>query len=514
MSARKKPGKVWIVGAGPGAPDLLTERARQAIGSANVILYDDLVHPATLPEPHPFRVYIPVGRRAGRSSRQESTERMMVRFARAGKKVVRLKGGDPFVFGRGGEEVETLRKAHVAYEVIPGVSSATGVPTLAGIPLTYRGVAASFAVVTGHVAEGKDDREPEWDLLAHSSDTLVIMMGMTAFPRIAARLIKAGKDPATPVAVIRWGSWPMERRWLGTLADGAAGRLPFGTPSAIVIGPVVKLARRHEATVPTPLAGVRVAVTRESEHNETLRAALAGNGALVSSCPAISTFWYDPTPAFRRAARNPGSYDWIVFTSANGVGSFCTLMNAVHVDARSFPHTRVAAIGRATATKLREIYDLQPDVVARDERAEGLLRALGNVRNKRFLLPQARITRGVLARGLRARGAAVTVLPVYETRVDRNGIRRLAQLLALGELDVVTFTSGSTVDFSMKALGAQGRRLFKKTVKAASIGPVTSSALRKWGIRPAIQARKASMEELAAAIVRYYRSHPHARPDR
>ncbi len=493
----------------------MSRRAHQALSDANVVLYDDLVDPSVLPPPYRGRMLIPVGKRAGEGAKQRSIERLMLRYAKQGKSVARLKGGDPFVLGRGGEEVIALRKARIPYEVIPGISSATGVPTLAGIPLTHRGIAASFAVVTGHLASGKDDREPEWELLAHSVDTLVVMMGVATFRGIAARLIKAGKEPETPVAVIRWGSWPMEHRQLGTLADGAAGKLPVGTPSVIVIGEVV----RQAAPVNPPrraLAGVRAAVTRDVEFRDPLAAGLSRHGALVHRAPVIERELIHLTRGLadigrvRSILRRIGEFDWVVIASAHTCFALEWMATDFGIHRKRFARPRYAAVGRATAERMAYLFGA-PEVVAKEARQEGLLRAMGDVRGRKILLPGALETRPVLAEGLRRRGAEVTVLPVYVTRPDPGGLRRLAGLVRGGEVDVITFTSGAIVRHALKAVGPAGRRkMADRRILAASIGPVTSAELRKHGIRPPIQARTATMEELVSATARYYSSHPHA----
>ncbi len=515
MKKKPNPGKVWLIGAGPGAPDLLTARARAALEAAHVILYDDLVNPSVLPTPYRWRTLIPVGKRAGEGAKQAYIERLMLRYAKQGKTVARLKGGDPFVLGRGGEEVIALRAARIPYEVVPGISSATGVPTLAGIPLTHRGVAASFAVVTGHLATGKDDREPEWELLAHSVDTLVIMMGVATFKDIAARLITAGKDARTPVAVIRWGSWPMEHRQIGTLADGAAGTLPVGTPSVIVIGEVVRLAERTGAKPPV-LAGVRVAVTRDEDSEDALVRGLEARGAIAQRVPVISREIIRHAPHLadlryvQAALTAVGRYDWVVIASSFTCFALDWLRTEWGIPRADFFRPRYAAIGEATANSVRYAFS-EPALTARVARQEGLLKALGDVRGKRIFLPGALESRPALADGLRKAGALVTVAPVYVTVPAVGGGARLAGLVRSAEVDVITFTSGSIVRHALRAIGAAGRRkLADRRILAASIGPVTSAELRKHGIRPPIQARRASMEDLAASIARYYSTHPHA----
>jgi uroporphyrinogen III methyltransferase/synthase len=512
MKKKRKLGKVWLVGAGPGDPGLVTCKGRDFLLRADVVLHDALIHPGVLRFAGRARL-VGVGKRAGgKATPQEVTNRLMIQYARAGLRVVRLKGGDPFMFGRGGEECEALAKAGIPYEVVPGVSSALAGPAAAGIPLTHRNVAASVTIVTGRTTGDANRPDVDWVRLARSSDTLVIMMGTWEIAEIAHRLISAGRDPNTPATAVRWATWPMQEVARATLATAAARFSSLKPPTVIVVGTVAGMGAQSR-TARGCLTGIRIATTREWGVGHALAIELERHGALVHQCPAIATVWLIDAPAYRRAIARVmsdiGTYDLVVFTSVNAVATFMTALKAHHLDGRSLAHMKIAAIGAATADDLGTLYELRPDIVPKTAVSEELAKSLGRVEGKRILIPRALEAREVLPRDLSRRGASVTVLPLYRTAPDPAGVQRLKNLVREEGIDVVTFTSGSTVDHSMRALGSAGRRQFKKSVMAASIGPVTSAALRKWGIRPAMQAKQASMAGLAAAIVSYYRKHPH-----
>jgi len=510
MKQKRKLGKVWLVGAGPGDPGLLTRKGARLLELADVVLYDALVNPSSLVFASKAKL-IAVGKRAGgKVTPQDVTTRLMIRHAKLGREVVRLKGGDPFLFGRGGEEAEALARAGVKYEVVPGVSSALAGPAAAGIPLTHRRDAASVVIATGRTSGDATRPDVDWEGLARSADTLVIMMATWHIKEIARRMIAAGRHANTPVTAVRWATWPMQEIVRATLATAAVKFSHLTPPTVIVVGNVAALGSDVGTRVSQfSLKGIQVAVTREHGEGRELPAILQREGALVWPCPAIRTTWWSADATARNILRDISTFDWIVFTSVNAVHAFMSMMRHARIDARKFPNAKIGAIGSRTADELDSFYQLRPNLVPRDSTAEGLLRAMGNVRAKKILFPRAAVARDVLPRGLEQGGAQVTVLPVYSTGPDREGLSRLKDLVCGGSINLVTFTSGSTVDFSMRALGASGRRAFKRSVLAASIGRVTSASLKKWGIKPAMQAKQASMAGLAAAIVSYYRKHPH-----
>lgn len=511
MKTRRTVGKVWLVGAGPGDPGLITRRGAEVLGSADVVLHDALVHPAVVALAFRARTITEVGKRAGgKATPQPVINRLMVRHARAGHTVVRLKGGDPFMFGRGGEECEALAAAKVPFDVIPGISSALAGPAAAGIPLTHRNVAASVTIVTGRTSGDANRPDVDWEGLARSTDTLVIMMGTWQIAEIARRLITAGRSPSTPIAAVQWATWNRQRTVRATLATAERRFAGLTPPTVMVAGTVAGFSGVHRsAAASRPLDGLRIAVSRAADDGGGLALRLEQLGAVAIPAPAIAVRGLTTTRATIAAFDRLGTFDWIVFTSARAVAAFTSVLAARGLDARRFSRVRLAAIGAGTARALRDIAGLQVDLVPRRSVAEGLLAELGAVRGKRLLIPRALVARDVLPRELVRRGAAVTVVPLYRTDPDRAGLDRFSALVQAGGLDAAIFASGSTVDFVMRRLGADGRRRFRQRVVAASIGPVTSAALRRWGIRPAIQAKAASMESLTVAIVSYYRKHPH-----
>lgn len=508
---RKKPGTVWLVGAGPGDPGLLTGRGAELLAAADVVLHDALIHPALLARAVRARAIVEVGKRAGgRATPQATINRLMIRHARAGRMVVRLKGGDPFMFGRGGEECEALDAARIPFGVVPGVSSALAGPAAAGIPLTHRNVAASVTIVTGRTSGDVNRPAVDWEGLARSTDTLVIMMGTWEIAEIARRLIAAGRVPATPIVAIQWATWPQQRTVRATLGTAAKAFAGLAPPTVMIAGTVAGI-RRTAAHVQHagPLAGVRIAVARPAEDAGEDAARLQRLGAIAIPTPAIAIRPLPPPARGNSPLDRLDSFDWIVLTSANAAVEFGAALAHRGLDGRRCSRARIAAIGPGTARALREHAGLEVDLVPVRSVAEGLVQALAHVHGKKILIPRARIARDVLPRELARRGNRVTILPLYETVPDQGGLSRLRSLVLGRGLDVVVFASGSAVDAVMTALGAAGRRVFAKSIRAASIGPVTSAALRRHGIRTAMQAKQPTMEGLAAAIVSYYRKHPH-----
>ncbi len=502
-------GKVFLVGAGPGDPGLITLQAVETLRQADVVLYDSLVHPAVLRFVPPSAIARDVGKHARTpGTAQGAIETLMIRHARAGRVVVRLKGGDPFLFGRGGEECEALASARVPFEVIPGVTSALAVPAYAGIPLTHRDWSSSVAIVTGHEREHGGGDEISWELLAHAVQTLVVLMGAGNLAWIAGRLLKAGLAPSTPVVAIRWGTWPQQETATATLETAADRLKDLQPPVVVVIGNVARLRERLPHWFERrPLLGVRIAVTRAHERANFLARLLEAQGAHVRKCAVIRYTPIARPGGLTSALRTMSSFSWVIFTSATGVEMFFERLRERGLDARALAGPRLAAVGPGTADALHR-FGVDPDLVPRVNVAEGLLSALGHVRGARVLVPRAAAARDVLPHGLSTRGASVTVLKLYRTWPCRAGLIQLRWSLARNELDAVAFSSSSTVEFTMRSLNVAGRRkLRQRRVIAASIGPVTSRTLRRWGVRPAVEAKPHTMDGLVAALVRYYKKH-------
>jgi uroporphyrinogen III methyltransferase / synthase len=506
-------GRVYLVGAGPGDPGLLTTRALELIADAEVILYDRLIPPTALDGARADAELLFVGKEGGGASiPQEETEALMVSRAQAGKKVVRLKGGDPFVFGRGGEEALALRAAGIAYEVVPGVTAGVAALAYAGIPVTHRGISSAVALVTGHTREGTGDSEgardsegtgdsPEdgetaidWPALASFPGTLVFYMGVRRLEQIAAALIAAGRSATEPAAVVEAGTLPTQRTVTATLQTIAheASSAGIRAPSITVVGPVAALAERLSWLPPRPLAGRTVAVTRARAQASGLARRLGSLGASVVQAPVIRIRALPGPPL------DPSPYDLVCVTSANGVAALFERLAAGGRDARALAGARVAAIGPGTVTALAE-HGIVADVMPQRFVAEALVEALVDVPVRRALVARASEGRDVLPDALRARGAEVDVLALYETVVEPLAADALAAAQAA---DYITFTSASTVRYFLEATAtANGAAALSPTTRIVSIGPVTSEALREHGLEPHVEAARHDIDGLLGALL-------------
>jgi uroporphyrinogen III methyltransferase/synthase len=483
---------VYLVGAGPGDPGLLTVRARELIAAADVVLYDRLVPREALAAARPDAELVDVGKQGGGpQAPQEDTNRLLVEHGRAGRTVVRVKGGDPFVFGRGGEEALVLRDAGVPFEVVPGITAGIAAPAYAGIPVTHRGLASGVAFVTGHEDPSKEATALDWSSLAAFPGTLVFYMGVRALPAIAERLMAGGRSGAEPAAVIERGTLPGQRTVLATLADVAARAAEAGVraPAVTVVGDVAGLRERLAWLEARPLHGLSVAVTRARTQASALAGRLRGLGADVVEAPAIRIRPLDaPLP-------DPRGYDLLCVTSPNGA----ELLLARLRDARELAGVRVAAIGPGTAGALRA-GGVEPDVVPARAVAEGLVEALAGVEVRRALIVRAAEGRDVLPGALRARGASVDVAALYETVAEPLDEATRA---AAAAADYLLFTSGSAARSFARAAGdgaLRGPRL-------ASIGPATSAVLRELGAKPDIEADPHTPDGLVEALLRDARHH-------
>ncbi len=498
-------GKVWLVGAGPGDPGLITVAGLERLREADVIVYDRLVSPRLLDHPDLAGAeLIYMGKVAGEGNHDQSKiNDLLIEKARVGKRVVRLKGGDPFVFGRGGEEAEALRAAGVPFEVVPGVTSATAVPAYAGIPVSHRGLAATFAVVTGHEDPDKSEPAIDWERLATAVDTLVLLMGVKTLPETVDRLIAGGRSPETPVAVIRWGTTPDQRTVTGTLGDivqrvRAAKLQP---PAITVVGEVVRLRETLAWFEDRPLFGKRVLITRTRRQASTLARLLADEGAAPIELPAIEI-----EPAADEAATEAaldglraGVYGWVVFTSANAVELFFGLMRERGLDARAFAGAKAAAIGPATADALAE-RGIIADAVPEEYVAEGVVEALRpRLRSgERVLVPRAEGARPALIEGLSALGGQVDEVILYRAAVPKDAPAEALALLRDGGIDIVTFTSSSTVRNLAALLDGDVECLREAMI--ACIGPITADTARELGLKVDVVASEHTVPGLVAAL--------------
>ena len=480
---------VHLVGAGPGDPGLMTARALELIARADVIVYDRLIPATALEGVRADAELIYAGKEGGGPSvGQEEIERLLVEHGGAGREVVRLKGGDPFVFGRGGEEAETLRAAGIPYTVVPGVSSGVAAPAHAGIPVTHRDAASAVAFVTGHEDPAKAESALRWSALAAFPGTLVVYMGVRQLDAIAARLLEGGRSPDEPAALVQRGTLPDQRSVTATLSNIATVAREAGihAPAIAVVGEVAALGAELAWREAMPLAGRTVAVTRARAQSSGLAATLRGLGAEAIQAPVIRVREL-PGPAF-----TPGEFDLICLTSPNGVRALFGRLRAAGLDARALGGTRVAAIGPGTARALAE-HGVVADVVPERFVAEGLVEALADVPVRRALVARAAEARDVLPDALRARGAEVEVMALYETIAEPlDG----ATLDAVQSADYVTFTSSSTVRFFLQAGASVG-----PATRIVSIGPVTSETLREHDLEPDVEAERHDIDGLVAALV-------------
>ncbi len=486
------PGRVALVGAGPGDRGLMTARALDLIAEADAILYDRLIPDGALDGARADADLVYVGKRPGAPSMpQEEIDAALVARGRQGGLTVRLKGGDPFVFGRGGEEALALRAAGIPFEVVPAVTAGIAAPAYAGIPVTHRDRASAVAFITGHEDPGKPESAIDWGALARFPGTLVFYMGVGRLPRIAQALIDAGRRPDEPAAVVERGTLPGQRTVVATVATiaDAAATAGVGPPAITLVGDVAALHADLAWAEERPLHGRTVAVTRARAQASGLAARLRGLGAATVESPAIRIVPLDgPAP-------DVASYDLVCLTSPNGVRLLFDRLAAAGQDARALAGATVAAIGPGTARALRE-HGIRADVVPEQFVAESLVAALADLPVRRALVARAAEARDVLPDALRARGADVDVVALYETVAEPLDEAALA---AARSADYVTFTSSSTVRFFLEAAG--GDAGLSAATRIVSIGPVTSETLRAAGLAPHVEATQHDIDGLVAALV-------------
>lgn len=499
-----KKGKVYLVGAGPGDPGLITVKGIKALNKAEVVVYDYLANPKLLSHVPPEAERIYVGKKGGcHTLSQEGINRLLVKKALEGKTVVRLKGGDPFIFGRGGEEIEALLAEDIPFEVIPGITSAFAVPAYAGIPVTHREYTSTLALITGHEAEGKEDSAIDWEALARIG-TLIFLMGMKNLPRICENLLQNGRSPDTPVAVIQWGTTPRQRMAEGTLSNivERVKEAGLSAPAIILVGEVARLREKFRWFETKPLFGKKVVVTRTREQASQLVEALEEAGAECIEIPTIKIVTPESFEPLDQAIQGIETFDWVIFTSQNAVKYFGERLRALGRDARSLYRTKLAVIGTATAASLAEM-GLKADLIPSEFRAEGLIAAFEKmeIAGKKILLPRAEEAREILPKKLRDFGAEVKVVPAYRTVLPEESREALLSALKEG-VDLITFTSSSTAKNLFKLL--EGHESLLEGVVLASIGPITSETLRKLGHPPQIEAREYTIPGLVSAILDYF----------
>jgi uroporphyrinogen III methyltransferase/synthase len=501
-------GKVYLVGAGPGDPELITARGLRRLQEADIVLYDALVHPDQLHAAKPGAELIFVGKRAGRiSERQATINRRLVGAARDGKTVVRLKGGDPYLFGRGSEEAELLAAEGIAFEVVPGVPSPLAATAYAGLSLTHRELASSVAYVTASESVEKDRTGHDWSKLATATQTLVIFMGMRKLGSLTQLLVENGRPADTPAAVVQWASLPRQRTVVGTLEDihARASEAGLGLPALTIVGEVVRLRDNLRWFDTKPLFGKRVLVTRAARQAGSLAALLRDEGAQALLAPTIRIAPPVDTGPLRDATTRLDRYDWVLFTSGNAVEAFFSAIAAAGLDARAIGRARVCAIGVKTELALAA-HGIQPDLIPADARAEGVIAALGPELGDRarILLPRAEVAREVLPETLREAGAEVEVVTAYRTLPpDAAEVGRIGSLVDPGEADAVLFTSSSTVRNLYDLLGDDAAQRLN-ALALFSIGPVTSKTAADLGLEITATAEEQTIESLVATLRAYY----------
>jgi uroporphyrinogen III methyltransferase / synthase len=502
------PGKVYLIGAGPGDPGLITVKGQACIHNADVVIYDYLAAPALLAHASPKTEMIYVGKKGGdHTLPQGGINQLIIDKARQGLVVARLKGGDPYIFGRGGEEAEELVAAGIPFEVVPGVTSAIAGAAYAGIPLTHRDYTSTLAFVTGHEDPTKTSSSIDWKALATGIGTLVFFMGIKNLPLIAEQLQGNGMDPATPVALVRWGTTTRQKTVTGTLATivDTARQAGMKAPALIVVGKVVQLRDRLQWFETRPLFGRTIIVTRARAQASDLVERLTELGANCLEYPTIEVIPPADDAPLDDAIQNLSTYDWIIFTSVNGVSYFFDRLFALGKDVRALHHVRTAVIGPATAERLRQ-QGLRSDIVPASYRAEAVVDAFAaeKVAGQRILLPRAAEARPILPDELRRMGATVDEIATYRTRPVTDSASDLIADLENGRVDMVTFTSSSTVKHFHQMLPADRRDQLMDNVHTASIGPITTETAETLGFDVHVTAEDYTIPGLCQAIQTFF----------
>jgi uroporphyrinogen III methyltransferase / synthase len=501
-----KIGKVYLVGAGPGDPGLITQKGIDCLKRAEVVIYDRLIDMRLLEIAPEKAEKIYVGKTPGQPGlKQAGINRLIVNKAEENKQVVRLKGGDPFLFGRGGEEALALRAKGIPFEIIPGISSAIAVPAYAGIPVTHRGIASSFQVIAGHKDDNKEISDAEWKKISCNSDTLIFLMGMDNIDEIAKKLIIFGKTPVTPVAVIGNGTRPDQVTVVGSLSDIArkVHKSRISSPAVIIIGEVVNLRGELSWYDNRPLSGKRVLVTRAKHQAGVFCNLLEEKGAQPFLLPVIQIETAIDKRTLDEAIANLSNYHWLLFTSENGVAIFFDYLAGNNLDIRILGEIKVGVIGPVTAKAVRN-RGIIPDFIPVEYTGRGMISGLRklNISGQRFLILRADIADDELSKGIQKYGGNVHIIPIYQTLPVKTGSTHKNVLDCVKNVDVITFTSASTVIGLMKMISDKIHLI--RYCKIACIGPKTAQAAEKAGLHVDIIAKKHTILGLLTAIENYY----------
>jgi len=500
--------RVYLIGAGPGDPELLTLKGLRCLQEAECVVYDSLVNTDLLQHAILGAEWICVGKRGGSHTiSQEDINALLIEKARAGKVVARLKGGDPFIFGRGGEEAEALASEGIPFEIVPGVTSGYAAPAYAGIPVTHRDFSPSVAFITGHEDPNKEESLIAWDKIATGIGTLVFFMGVANLPEIVRNLIRHGRSPETPIALVQWGTFQHQEVVSGTLSTiveqiKASG---LSAPAITIVGEVVSLRHKLRWFDNRPLSGKRILITRPSHQAEAFRRRLAAFGAEVIAFPTIEIRDPSSWEALDKTIQNIEVYQWLVFTSVNGVEKFFSRCRQLGRDLRDLKGIRIAAIGSATERSVAE-RGLKVEILPDEFKAEGLLQSLkGKVlKGSRILIPRAKVARDILPIELEKQGAQVDVVEAYETTPPREGRRRLELILDERPLDMIAFTSSSTVTNMVEMVEPGALRETLKHTSIAAIGPITKRTAESQGLEVQVQPSQYTIPALVDAIVSFY----------
>jgi uroporphyrinogen III methyltransferase/synthase len=503
----ERSGKVYLVGAGPGDPGLITVKGAACIMKADVIVYDHLVDSRLLGLKRADTESVYVGKKgAAHTMEQEDINRLLVEKATENKVVCRLKGGDPFVFGRGGEEAMALAEHGIPFEIVPGVTASVAAPAYAGIPVTHRALTSTFALITGHEDPTKDSSSIDWSKVATGIGTIAFYMGVKTLPEITAKLIEFGRSPDTPAATVQWGTTSRQRTVVGTLADLAEKVQEAGitAPAITIVGEVVSL-REHLSWFETrPLFGLTVMVTRARAQASDLVSLLEELGAQTVEFPTIRIEDPDDTEPLDRAIDSLDGVDWLIFTSVNGVARFMNRLTSKGRDVRELKGVKICAIGPATRTEV-ERHSIRVDIVPPKYVAESVVEALAakDMAGKRVLMPRASVARSLLPDALREMGAEVDEVDAYKTVPETANQTDRVEMLKSGEVDIVTFTSSSTVRNFVELVGKEALDTLPNSVRFASIGPVTSGTARDLGVEVSIETEQHDILGLVQAIVQW-----------
>lgn len=502
-------GNVYLVGAGPGDPGLITVKGLECIQNADVIIYDYLAHPSLLQHARSDAEIIYVGKKGGdHTLSQDKINELIVDKAKQNLIVTRLKGGDPFIFGRGAEEAEILKENGIAFEIVPGVTSAIAAPAYAGIPLTHRKLTSTVAFVTGHEDPTKEDSSIDWASLSKGIGTLVFLMGVKNLPHITEQLVKNGMSGDTPAALVRWGTTAKQFTVTATLdtiveKSKEAGMSP---PAIFVVGEVIDLRETLQWFENRPLMGKHIVVTRAREQASDFVKLLSDLGADCLEYPTIKIIPSDNSDLLDKAIENLSIFDWLVFTSVNGVTCFFERLFKKGKDVRAIHHINTATIGPATSKRLLD-FGIQSDIIPKTYRAESIVEAFTNidVKDKKILLPRAKEARPILPVELKKMGAHVDEVVAYATEQVTDNTDDLVARLENNEVDLITFTSSSTVRNFKNLLPEDTFNALMQNVTIASIGPITTETAEELGFKVDITATSYTIPGLCQAILDYYK---------